>query len=264
MYYGLINSMNRAVVASYTARTTAFATATGITDATILGALNTFDLGLISNSLDTKMKALYPFVGSTASTQKYNFMDARDLDVAFRLSFSGGGTFSSNGYQPNGTNAFADTFLSPSTSLVLNSTHISAYIRTDLTSDAPVMSSEDGIYNKGLYIWPKSVASIYSVRINDDTSQTGSVSVVNGLHIATRTASNVKKYRVNNTQMFNVTTASSSLNTDSIYIAKSRNHANYFRNEISFASIGDGLTDGEETTLYTLTQAMQTTLSRQV
>ena len=78
MYYGLINSMNRAVVSSYTARTTAFATATGITDATILGALNTFDLGLISNSLDTKMKAVYPFLGGTASTHKYNFMNAVD------------------------------------------------------------------------------------------------------------------------------------------------------------------------------------------
>jgi hypothetical protein len=263
MYYGIINSMKKGG-SSYTARTTAFATATGITDVTILGALNTFDLGLISNSLDTKMKAVYPFVGSTSTTQKYNFMDARDLNAAFRLSFNGGGTFSSNGYQPNGTNAFADTFLIPSSSLLLNSIHISAYVRNDLTSDAPVMSSEDVSYNKGLYIWPKTSSSIYSVRINDDTSQTGSVSVVKGLHIATRTASNVKKYRVNNTQMFNVTTAPSSLNTDSIYIAKSRNNANYFANQIAFISIGDGLTDGEATTFYNLVQNMQTTLSRQV
>jgi hypothetical protein len=113
MYYSLINSMNRAVVSSYTARTTAFATATGITDPTILNALNTFDLGLISNSLDTKTKAIYPMVGGTSTTCKYNFMDARDLDVAFRLQFNGGITFSSNGALPNGTNGFANTYYTP-------------------------------------------------------------------------------------------------------------------------------------------------------
>ena len=75
---------------NYTARTSAFAAATGITDTTILNALNTFDTGLISNGLDTKMKALYPFVGGTANTHKFNFMDARDTDAAFRLQFNGG------------------------------------------------------------------------------------------------------------------------------------------------------------------------------
>lgn len=249
----------------YTARTTAFATATGITDTTILGALNTFDLGLISNSLDTKMKALYPFVGTTSTTQKYNFMDARDLDVAFRLQFFGGGTFSANGYQPNGTNAYANTFLIPSSVLSLNSTHISGYIRTSIVSSAPILSSEDVSYNKGLYIWSYYGGGSYSIRLNDDTSTVGTQPTIPiGLNIASRTASNVKKYRVNNTQIFNVNSSSSSLNTDSIYIAKSRNNANYFPNQISFISVGDGLTDGEETILYTLTQSMQTTLARNV
>ena len=101
------------ITPSYTSRTTAFATATGITDTTILGALNTFDLGLISNSLDTKTKAIYPMVGGTSTTCKYNFMDSRDLDIAFRLQFNGGITFSSMGVTPNGTNGFANTYYTP-------------------------------------------------------------------------------------------------------------------------------------------------------
>ena len=116
---------------AYTARTTAFATATAITDTTILNALNTFDLGLISNGLDTKMKAIYPFVGSTATTQKYNFMDARDLDVAFRLQFNGGWTHSSTGALPNGTNAYANTYVTPSTNLNADNLSISYYSRSD-------------------------------------------------------------------------------------------------------------------------------------
>lgn len=113
MYYGLISSMNKTAVASYTARTTAFASATGIVDTTILNALNTFDLGLISNSLDTKMKALYPFVGGTSTTHKFNFMNAADSNAAFRLTFNGGITHSSTGVLPNGTNGFASTYYTP-------------------------------------------------------------------------------------------------------------------------------------------------------
>ena len=74
----------------YTARTTAFLAATGITDTTIANALNAMDLALIAAGLDTKMYALYPIVGGTATTHKYNFMNPADTDAAFRLTFSGG------------------------------------------------------------------------------------------------------------------------------------------------------------------------------
>jgi len=115
--------------AVYTARTTAFATATAITDTTILNALNTFDLGLISNGLDTKMKAVYPFVGGTSTTHQYNFFDPRNLDVAFRLQFYGGWTHNSNGVTGS-TNAYADTYLNPTINLTVTTPHVSYYNRS--------------------------------------------------------------------------------------------------------------------------------------
>jgi hypothetical protein len=105
-----------AVNSANTARTTAFLTATGITDQTIIDALNAMDNSLISAGLlpsgtgAGKIKALYPFVGATAGTHKFNFVDPRDLDAAFRLTFNGGWTHNSNGVLPNGTNAYGDTF----------------------------------------------------------------------------------------------------------------------------------------------------------
>jgi hypothetical protein len=106
---------------------------------------------------------------------------------------------------------------------------------------------------------------LYSVRINDNTSTFASVTYdIRGLHLATRTASNVRKYRVNTTQIFNSTTASTALNTSSIYIGASRNNPNYFSNQIAFNSIGEGLTDTEAANFYTAVQAFQTTLGRQV
>ena len=107
---GSANATSNQIAQILTVRTSAFLTASAISDATIRGGLNTFDIGLISNSLDTKMKALYPFVADGADNnaralqQRWNFMDARDLDAAFRLSFGGTTTHSSNGFQGNGTN----------------------------------------------------------------------------------------------------------------------------------------------------------------
>jgi hypothetical protein len=240
----------------------AFITAASITNPTQQSAINTLVVALKGYSIWTKFKAIYPIVGGVASSHAVNLK----TPGTFNLTFATGWTHSSTGMTPNGTSAYANTFLAPSTNLSLNSTHISGYIRNNITSDGPIISSEDaGSYNNGLYIWPKQSANLYSVRVNDSISDFATVTYdVRGLHLAMRTGSNVKKYRVNTTQIFNSTTASSALNTSSIYLGKSRNNANYFNNQIAFSSIGDGLTDTEAANFYTAVQAFQTTLSRQV
>jgi PKD repeat protein len=243
----------------------AFLTATGITDPIIEGAITNLVADLKTAGIWTKMKAIYPFVGGTATTHKYNLKDPQDTNAAFRLSFSGGWTHSANGALPNGTNAFADTFLVPNTSLLLNSTHISGYVRNNVIVNAPIISSENAsTFNNGLYIWPKFTSNDYSVRINDDTSANGAALDSRGFHLATRTASNVKKYFRNNVSVFSLTTASTALNSSSIYIGASRNNANFGNHQTAFNSIGEGLSDPEATDLYNAIQTFQTALSRQV
>ena len=246
----------------------AFITAATITNSTQQSAINTLVTDLKAANIWTKMKALYPFVGGTAAQHRFNLKDPRTVNAAFYLTFNGGGTHSSTGYTTNGSTSYADTFLSPSATLSLNSTHISGYLRNNNSSNGPILSTEDAsTYNNGLYIWPKQdISNSYSVRINDNTSEQGTPinTDIRGLHIATRTASNVKKYIVNTTQRFNVSHTTTSLNSSSIYIAKSRNNSNYFANEIAFTSIGDGLTDAEALAFYNAVQAYQTTLGRAV
>lgn len=108
----------------------AFITAAGITDATQISAINRLvknykGVGNINTTFDlwTGSKAIYPFVGGTATTHKFNLKDPRDLDIAFRLLFSGGWTHNNNGITANGINTTANTFLNPSTqfSAVANS-----------------------------------------------------------------------------------------------------------------------------------------------
>ena len=79
----------------------------------------------------TKIKALYGFLGGTASAHKFNWKDPRDLDAAYRLVFNGGWTHSSTGALPNGTTGYADTKIIPNNVVSLSSAHFSKYNRTN-------------------------------------------------------------------------------------------------------------------------------------
>jgi hypothetical protein len=101
---------------AYDADVCAFLAATGITDPTIGSALNTLVGSLKADGIWAACDAIYPFVGGTATTNKYNLKDPQDLNAAYRLSFYGNWTFSSDGAYAD-TNAdtdYADTYWIPS------------------------------------------------------------------------------------------------------------------------------------------------------
>ncbi len=91
----------------YDTNAQAFITAAGITDAGQKSAVNTLVLSLKSGNIWSKMKAVYPFVGGTATSHKFNLIDPRDLNAAFRLSFVNGWTHSSTGVLPKKFLAFS-------------------------------------------------------------------------------------------------------------------------------------------------------------
>ena len=92
----------------------AFMAATGITDPTIDRAICDLVAQLKADNLWNKLDAIYPMVGGSATTHKFNLKNPSDTDAAFRLLFSGGWTHDANGATPNGVNAWADTFWKPS------------------------------------------------------------------------------------------------------------------------------------------------------
>ena len=118
------NAQKSRYVSSVDPDAQAFITAAGITDPTQQSAINTLVVDLKSDGLWTKMIAIYPLVGGTASSQKYNLKDPRDLDVAYRLTFGGGWDHSSFGIGGNGVNTYADTHI-----LNYNLGQIGAYVR---------------------------------------------------------------------------------------------------------------------------------------
>jgi hypothetical protein len=248
----------------------AFLAAAGITDATITSAICTLVTTMKADGTWAKCNAIYPMVGGTAATHKFNLKNPLDTNAAFRLSFSGGWTHSANGALPNGTNAYANTFLTPSTTLTLLNTHLSFYSRTSAIGNAQrdvaayVLGSTPSFSigtNTGVLVsdhyWfttnrmSRSIPNAQGLMLTSRTNNTTHKSYRNGVQLgATDTVSNAGK------AMPNINIFLGAANGTPI--------SSYSNKQYAFASIGSSFTDTEAAALYTAVQAFNTTLSRQV
>jgi hypothetical protein len=237
---------------AYGTLTTAWIAATGETDLTILGALNTLESDMATYGLTAKMKALYPMVGGTSTKHSYNFMNT----AQYQLTFNGGWTHSSNGAQ-GGTNAYANTGLNPSTVLSVSSAHISLY--TNTTPDGDVMMGNGALSlflqnDAGILYGSLATASYIS------TSHTNSAA----FYMVNRLSGSSQKLIKNSSIVASNTATGSSYSSSNILLSSYTTTSAFSDVRNAFTSIGDGYTDTEAANLYTAVQAFQTTLSRQV
>lgn len=239
----------------------AFITAAAITDPTQQAAINQLVVDLKADGLWTKMKAIYPFVGGTATTHKWNLVNPLDTNAAFRLVFNGGWTHSSNGALPNGTNGWGNTYLISQGTLGLNSTHVSVYSRTNVDRNAPSIGNVTGGASAEVSMWLRSGGSAF-LRVNNPTSSTTASTDSRGLFIGNRNSSTQINLSIRGTQTtFNQN--SNSLLTTVMQLGGV--NPNFFdTKELAFASIGDGLTAQNMTDLTTAVNTFQTALSRNV
>ena len=248
-----------------------FLNAAVITDTTQANAINTLVVGLKNASLWTKMKAIYPFVGGTATTHKWNLKDPRDLDAAYRLAFSGAWTHSSTGALPNGANAYANTYLNPvSNGLTSANSHLSYYARTVATSSDPAEIANFTNNNEAFVLQTKS-----SVGTNRFFYTLGSAAsrvvatAPTGFLSGSAVANTRRDLYLNGVSVANNTTTDNAiLGNYNLYLAAGNiggsTVSSYSNAQSGFASIGNGLTSGEMLSYYNLVQAFQTSLSRQV
>lgn len=247
-----------------------FFAATGITQSDQQSAINQLTYDLVNTGLWNKMFAIYPFVGGTADLHKWNLKDPRDADSAFRLTFSGAGTHSSTGYLSNLSNGYANTYLIPASVFQATNNHLSVYNRSTVAGN----SSRQNIGSSNVTsIFNQLVAGISFFSGNGITNQGGVVftttGTVQGYWIGSKT-SNSQRFGFRNGVLNTAVTTNTdtTLNyTFPLFIGarNSAGTANLFAgHEISFVTIGSGLTQDECATLYTIVQRFQTTLGRQV
>lgn len=261
---GLIRSYTE--ITSVDSDANAFISAAGLTDDTQKNAINQLVIDLKSYNCWSKMAAIYPMVGGTASTHRWNLKDPRSVNAAFYLTFIGGWTHSSTGAKPNGTTGYADTFIIPSNALILNDVHLSYYSRTNQTFTDALIGTSDTNYDNGLYLLPKNTPNNEYSRINQSTftNPTGATNTY-GFFCGTRIVSTEARSYYNGALLNVLNATSSNLSTNKIYVGSANISPQQFTScECSFASIGLGLTSTEAADLYTAVQAFQTTLGRQV
>ena len=238
----------------------AFITAAAITDPTQQSAINTLVVDLKGYNIWTKLGAIYPFVGGTATTHKFNLKNPLDTDAAFRLVFNGGWTHSSTGALPNGTNAFADSFVNVGTHLALNSTHVSVYSRTNVDRLAPSISNVIGSVPDEVSMFLKT-GNIFVLRVNSSQTMQPTNLDSRGFFIGNRANATQITLSIRGTQ---TTTANNSISVSTTSLKLGGISPFFDNKEIAFSSIGDGLTAQNMTDLTTAVQAFQTTLGRQV
>lgn len=254
--------------------TDAFITQWGITDPTQINALNRLVLnykgiGNLNSSVDlwSVTTELLPIIGGTATTHRGNLKDPRDLDAAYRLTFSGGWTHDANGITGNAVNTFANTFLKPN-NLGQNSHRVLGYVRTDNGGAAfeAVISATNAAFTNGLGFETRKSTNSHAPYSNTGFAAQGNANRT-GLTGVIRTGSaNFKVFR-NGNALYTMTAASLTPLGINMYVGAQNNNGstlNYSSANIAFIVCGDGLSDANALLEYQIIQQYQTDLGRNV
>lgn len=231
--------------------------------------INTYVIALKDAGVWTKYKAIYPFIGGTATTHKWNLKDPRDLDVAYRIIWFGGWTHSATGAKPNGVNGYGQTFLNPSVAFSdLNSNHLSLYLRDQsvpftFSADIAVVES-----SRTMVMWCyNNDGNAYFD--NPDASKRLAISNAVyggaiGLNLLNRSsATSLKAYK--NAVEKGENTQNRTLSYPNATITLATYDGGFFSSkENAGTSIGDSLSQVEINSYYSAVQSLQTSLNRQV
>jgi hypothetical protein len=269
--------------AGYQPLTTAFAAASGISDATTLNALNAFEIGLANYSISTgSFTVLYPMVGTTSSSMSWNFVNTN----SGKLGYNGSLTFASGGMQAAGSpkNGRAQSLSGASAGMLSTSSlctyvYVTDYQARAEPAEALVGSTEDAMPGPNLtqfYLdWSTAGAGSQLVNpVNPATGQ-GNGAVTDpagynskGGYALSRTAVNSMKAYKNGsaTGTHNTTTLTgrsyASFTTPVNILSRQTNSVTTIQSRLGWASVGRGLNDTEMANYHTLVAAFQTSMSR--
>lgn len=242
-----------------------------------IDAVNNMVKAMVANGIWSKMKAVYPIIGGTAAAHKYNLVDPRDNNAAYRLTFTAGWTHDANQMKPNGTSAYANTFFNPFLNQTTSNGHLSAYCReinTSLSINIGVSTTVGStdicdLYYGGsaptqaIFRWgAQSPGTIASQSILDSRGFfVGSITAATASsRVVYRNSVGASATNYGSPVMPNANFYLGALNATSVGSGGALHSPRPF----SFASIGDGLTATEAKAFSTIVQAYQTKLGRQV
>ncbi len=239
----------------------AFITAAAITNPTQQAAINTLVVDLKGYSLWTKMKAVYPFVGGTATTHKFNLKNPLDTNAAFRILWSGDVTHSSNGVQFGGVNGYGNTNYNISVNNTGSNISAGVYSRTSGVNAGSEFGAVDGAFN-GLQLAIKFTDNNTYYAVNDFVGNGAGnfVSDTRGMFVVSRTSGvNTKVVYRNGISLGTQGGTSNTAVNLNVYVGARNNPggsaSSYNSRQHAFQYIGETLTAAEVGNLTTAVQA---------
>jgi hypothetical protein len=240
-------------------------TAGGTLTNTEATAVNQLTIDMKASNVWTSMKAVYPMIGSSAAACAQNLKSS-----SFTGTFTSGWTFASTGVTPNGTSAYFNTTLIPSTSLSVNSTHQSIYLNTNnvATSADPVDMGSFSSVAQAITLNQSSLAGLIFGTRNLGNFISTTQATRQGFGITSKTSATLTTLYKNGTSVVSGNSGGT-LPSFNVYIGNLNFMGlpypqGYTNNKIAFSSIGDGLDNTQASDFYTNVQTFNTTLSRQV
>jgi len=230
--------------------------------------------GLKANGTWSKYHAIYPVIGGTASSHKWNLKDPRDLDAAYRLTFVGDAykfTHNSDGMSNSAPlvyiEVYADTHYIPSVNLVGRQAMLSYYCPSYTSSNNAMMGYLYNSNNSRLCL--ERVNELHFNAYNWDERATFNNTSA-GWIVGSRISDSDSRLFLNGTQIGSTQTSISTrtVPTGKLFLLALNNGLDVARDTmldtISFATIGEGLTPTEIANDYTVIQKYQTALGRQI
>lgn len=243
----------------------AFLTATGITDGTITSAINNLVLDLKNNSLWTEMQIVYPFVGGTATTHKYNLIDPQDTNGANRISFNGGITHSASGCQTDGINGYLNTWKDGNTiGASIGDFHVSIYADNIIADNG----ADYGCRNNTYWLMGnmRNASNQYNARAWNNTAvfSASTQTATQGFYIVKRTSTSQYEVGFDGAYLTSVQATTGRPTQDLVFGAYNDFGTVGLFNSRRFQTItvGNGLTNGEADTLQTIIETFNNSLSR--
>lgn len=245
----------------------------GITDLNTKMALNDLCVDLKYHDIWNQCLAIYPFVGGTASTHKFNLKNPRNTDAAYRLTFSGTWVHSSTGALPNGSTAYATTFVNALSSMTYNNNHLSYYSRTisaNSSTETTMGSGDDNTGVKWISLFSRRSSNIggYDSGNNAPTNRASFTNTNgSGFYLGKANSTTGQLYK-NGIQSATKVLTSGLFSNTNITIGAINTIANglqfFSPKEFSYVSIGYGLTDNQAFQYNQIVQRFQISLARNV
>lgn len=242
----------------------AFILAAGISSVAQKNLINSLVIDLKANGLWTQMQAIYPMVGGTSSSTKYNLKDARDLDAAYRIAWNGSIAFSNDGVTSGG--GYGNTFLSPSAIQNVNSNGVTLAVGTSgVSADTFEMGALNSGTQRTLIQVHATGVSGANFRINGASmiyAQSSAVAL--GLYTGQRVSSTVSNIWKNSTKV-HTSNSGGTLPSANMYICAYNNSGvatNPSTRRVQSVYIHQGLSDSDVSVLHTIINTFENGLGR--